>query len=57
MRSHFFPAFALLLSSAMLGQSSQPPAPRIVEIPSGKLHLKGYLLEARWPRPVPRSPV
>ena len=53
MKSHFFPAFALLLSSAMLGQSSQPPAPQIVEIPSGKLHLKGYLWKPAGPGPFP----
>ena len=53
MKSQFFPAFALLLSLAMLGQSSQPPAPQIVEIPSGNLHLKGYLWKPAGPGPFP----
>src|SRR5262249_47963065 len=46
MKDLFFAAFALLLSSAVFAQSSstqQAVAPQIVEVPSGALHLKGYL--------------
>jgi len=48
MKDFFFAIFALLLSSAVFAQSpssstQQAVAPQIVEVPSGALHLKGYL--------------
>jgi hypothetical protein len=56
MKDLLFAAFALLLSSAVFGQSSpsslQPAvAPQIVEVPGGALRLKGYL----W-KPAGRDP-
>jgi len=53
MKKHLFLAFVLMLSSAMFGQLSQMPAPQVVEIPSGKLHLKGFLWKPTGPGPFP----
>ena len=43
----------LLLSVAAFCQTSQPIAPQIVDIPSGNLHLKGYLWEPTGSGPFP----
>jgi len=43
----------LLLSVVAFCQTSQPIAPRIVDIPSGNLHLKAYLWEPTGPGPFP----
>ena len=43
----------LLLSVAAFCQTSQPIAPQIVDIPSGNLHLKGYLWEPTGAGPFP----
>jgi hypothetical protein len=42
-RTLIFHAFLLLLSVAAFGQSSQPTAAQIVDVPSGSLQLKAYL--------------
>jgi carboxymethylenebutenolidase len=54
----FFATFALLLSSAVFAQSFAPStqqvvAPQIVEVPSGALHLKGYLWKPLGHGPFP----
>jgi len=49
MRTLFFFASLLLLSSLVMGQSPPSTAPQIVDIPSGKLRLKGFL----WKPPGP----
>lgn len=54
----FFATLALLLSSAVFAQSFAPStqqvvAPQIVEVPSGTLHLKGYLWMPAGPGPFP----
>jgi dienelactone hydrolase len=56
MKQLFYRAFALLLSSAVFGQTSpssaqQANSPEVVEVPSGTLELKGYM----W-RPDGRGP-
>ena len=43
MRGLSFFALSLLFSVVAFGQSSEPSAPQIVDIPSGSLHLKAYL--------------
>lgn len=58
MKDFFFAIFALLLSSAVFAQSpssstQQAVAPQIVEVPSGALHLKGYLWKPAGPGPFP----
>ena len=57
-RAVFFATFASLLLSAVFAQSSAPltqqvVAPQIVEVPSGVLHLKGYLWKPAGPGPFP----
>jgi dienelactone hydrolase len=54
----FFAAFALLLSNAVSPQISasstkEAVAPQIVEVPSGALHLKGYLWKPAGSGPFP----
>ena len=53
MRALFRFALPLLLGIASFGQSSQPIAPQIVEIPSDNLHLKAYLWEPTGHGPFP----
>ena len=58
MRTLLFSAFALLLSSAGVAQStlpSSPPSasPQIVEVRSGTLHLKAYFWKPAGPGPFP----
>lgn len=53
MRTQLFFAAWLLLSSLVVGQSPPSTAPQIVDIPSGKLHLKGYLWKPSGPGPFP----
>jgi len=50
-RRLLFLAFALM-SSLLAGQATQASDPQVVEIPSGKLHLKGFLWEPAGPRSV-----
>jgi carboxymethylenebutenolidase len=45
--------FALLISRVAMGQSSVPVAPQIVEISSGRLHLKAFLWKPAGPGPFP----
>jgi carboxymethylenebutenolidase len=58
MKEFFFASFALLLLRTVFAQSSpsstqQAVAPQIVEVPSGALHLKGYLWKPAGPGPFP----
>jgi carboxymethylenebutenolidase len=46
-------ALVLLFSVVSSSQSSPPLAPQIVEVPSGNLHLKGYLWKPAGPGPFP----
>src|SRR5262249_601640 len=43
MKRFYFALFALLSATAALAQKSQLARPQVVEVPSGKLRLKGYL--------------
>src|SRR5215471_6871120 len=57
-KDFFFAIFALLLSSPVFVQSSsastqQAVAPQIIEVPSGALHLKGYLWKPDGRGPFP----
>jgi len=53
MRPMHLVLFALLLSGATFGQSSQLIAPETVKIPSGSLHLTGLLWKPAGPGPFP----
>ena len=53
MRSMHHTLFALLLSGIVFGQSSQSMAPQSVTIPSGTLHLAGFLWKPAGPGPFP----
>jgi carboxymethylenebutenolidase len=45
--------FALIFSSAVMGQSAQPVARQTVEIPSGNLRLKAFFWKPAGPGPFP----
>jgi carboxymethylenebutenolidase len=53
MKTFFFFTLALLLSVKTVAQSSLPIAPRIVDVPSGNLHLKAYFWKPAGPGPFP----
>jgi carboxymethylenebutenolidase len=53
MRTLRFSVLALLLSGAVVGESSQSIAPQTVEIPSGNLRLKALLWMPAGPGPFP----
>jgi dienelactone hydrolase len=58
MKRSFFATFSLLLSITAFAHSprsptQQPVAPQIVKVPSGTLHLKGYLWKPAGPGPFP----
>ena len=53
MKVRSFFALALLSCATASGQSPQAVAPQIVEVPSGKLHLKAYFWKPAGPGPFP----
>jgi dienelactone hydrolase len=53
MKRLFVFLFAWLVPAMAAGQSSQPIAPQTVDIPSGTLHLKGFLWKPAGPGPFP----
>jgi carboxymethylenebutenolidase len=53
MRSMHHTLFAVLLSGVAFGQSSHSMAPETVTIPSGTLHLAGFLWKPAGPGPFP----
>jgi carboxymethylenebutenolidase len=53
MRNRNLSAFFVLVSLSLLGQTTHPLLPQVVEFPSGKLHLKAYLWKSAGLGPFP----